>query len=205
LVFAIYDTQYLRKDLMSQPKLYKLGLKNQCFSTGIFWQWIIKGILQGGLIFYMSFVPFTWGGSWNGKLGDLWMSGTCAYGAVVILVNMTMLHDSYSHTIWSVLIIILSVSFFFIAFYICSFVGLPILDGMFAEIISFPIFIYITFYFVLFAFPTDGFIHFMAKWQKERELQVEKEEKRRKKKKFTKGLDATKLAPIHRCKFKGFS
>jgi len=112
----------------------------------------------------MCFVPFTWGGSWNGKLGDLWMSGTCAYGSVVILVNMTMLHDSYSHTIFSVLINLLSSGFFFLAFYITSFMGLPILDGMFEEILSFPIYIFISFYFVMFAYPTDGFLHFITQW-----------------------------------------
>ena len=202
LIFAINDWQYTKEELMSQPKLYKLGLKNQCFGTIIFWKWIIKGILQGGLIFFMCFVPFTWGGSWNGKLGDLWMSGTCAYGSVVILVNMTMLHDSYSHTIFSVLINLLSSGFFFLAFYITSYIGLPILDGMFQEILSFPIYIFISFYFVMFAYPTDGFLHFITQWQRDREVQVEKELKRKKKRKFTKGLDPTKLAPIQRCKNK---
>lgn len=129
------------------------------------------------------------------------MSGTCAYGVVVILVNMTMLHDSYSHTIVSVGFNLLSTISFFVAFYILSFIGLPILDGMFPEIMSFPIYLYITFFFVIFVYPTDGFLHFLNQWQRDREVQREKEEKRKKKKKFTKGLDPSKLAPLHRCKF----
>jgi hypothetical protein len=69
---------------------------------------------------------------------------------------------------------------------------------MFPEITSFPIFFYVTFYFILFVYPTDGFLHFLNKWQREREVYAEKDEKRKKKKKFTKGLDPSKLAPIHR-------
>jgi phospholipid-transporting ATPase len=44
MIFALFDQEHLKKTLMEKPKYYRIGLKNQCFTTFIFWRWILYGI-----------------------------------------------------------------------------------------------------------------------------------------------------------------
>lgn len=37
--FAVYDWQYSKQTLLDNPGLYKIGLKNKCFSRFIFARW----------------------------------------------------------------------------------------------------------------------------------------------------------------------
>ena len=126
---------------MQLPKLYKIGLRDQCFSTLSFWKWILYGLCQSALVFYITF--WTFGAnksSHNGSIGDMWLAGTFTYGAIVICCNMTILYGSFSHMIWSILIIIGSVMSFFVGFWLLSYVHLPTLDRMWEEMISYPVF-----------------------------------------------------------------
>lgn len=43
---------------MAKPKLYKIGLKDLCFSTWIFWRWILYGFTMSAFIFFLSFNTF---------------------------------------------------------------------------------------------------------------------------------------------------
>jgi hypothetical protein len=47
----------------------------------------------------------------------MWLSGTLTYGGVVILANVTILHSTSNHTIWSALINIASIWFFYLFFW----------------------------------------------------------------------------------------
>ena len=107
---------------MLKPKFYKIGLKDQCFSTLIFWKWIAYGFGMSAVVFFISF--FTFNDSMSpstGQSGDLWLEGTFAYGAIVILANMAILYGSNSHTFISIMMIIASVAAYFIVFWLFSF------------------------------------------------------------------------------------
>jgi len=141
IIFAIFDQEHSKQTLMQLPKLYKIGLRDQCFSTLSFWKWILYGLCQSALVFYITF--WTFGAnksSHNGSIGDMWLAGTFTYGAIVICCNMTILYGSFSHMIWSILIIIGSVMSFFVGFWLLSYVHLPTLDRMWEEMISYPVF-----------------------------------------------------------------
>jgi magnesium-transporting ATPase (P-type) len=127
MLFALFDQEYLKDELMAKPKLYKIGLKNQCFSTKIFWQWILYGFAMSSIVFYVSFVTFNESPSEQGQLGDMWLEGTFAYGAIVIVANMTILYGSYSHSIISFFMIVLSVSAYFGIFWLFSFLKISTL------------------------------------------------------------------------------
>ena len=58
MLFALFDQQYQKEELMKKPSLYKIGLKNQCFSTEIFWKWILYGFSMSAVVYYVSFVTF---------------------------------------------------------------------------------------------------------------------------------------------------
>ena len=58
MMFALFDQDRTKEELMSKPKLYKIGLRNQCFSTGIFWRWIIYGFTLSAFVYFISFITF---------------------------------------------------------------------------------------------------------------------------------------------------
>ena len=55
-------------------------------------------------------------------------------------------------------------------------------------------------FFYLVCFPIDTFLNWIKTQKQEREVIIEKEKKIEDRKKFVKGLDLNKLAPIHRRK-----
>jgi len=44
MMLALFDSEFPKATLMKQAKHYKIGLKNLCFSTGLFWKWIAYGL-----------------------------------------------------------------------------------------------------------------------------------------------------------------
>lgn len=66
-----------------------------------------------------TFIVFEGKGSTSniGNYSSMWVSGTLTYSGVVILANITILYASNNHTIWSILIILLSIWLFFFYFW----------------------------------------------------------------------------------------
>lgn len=58
MLFALFDQEHSKSVLMEKPKHYKIGLKNQCFSTFIFWKWIAYGFGMSAVVFSISFFTF---------------------------------------------------------------------------------------------------------------------------------------------------
>ena len=42
--FCTFDWQYTKEKLLSDPYLYRIGLKNQCFNSFIFWRWYLYAV-----------------------------------------------------------------------------------------------------------------------------------------------------------------
>lgn len=132
MMFALFDQEHTKEQLMDRAKLYKIGLKNLCFSTWLFWRWILYGFMMSAIVFYISFVTFNESPSIvNGGTGDLWLEGVFAYGAIVIIANMTILYASSSHTYYSLVLIAYSVGAYFVLFWLLSFLQLSTLADQF--------------------------------------------------------------------------
>jgi phospholipid-transporting ATPase len=111
--WAIYDMQHTKQELVANPKLYEIGLKNQCFSTMRFFENILNGVVNGLFLFLFCF----YGEDGNvvssqAKNGWFWIDGTMVYAAVVLVVNIKMAHVTNTHTWASTLIIVASVLLF---------------------------------------------------------------------------------------------
>jgi magnesium-transporting ATPase (P-type) len=184
---------------MERPKLYKIGLKNLCFSTLMFWRWIMYGFAMSAIVFFIGFVTFNESPSTSsGNYGDLWLEGVFAYGAVVIIANMTIIYGSSSHTVFSVALIGMSVGAFFVLFWLFSFLQLSTLADQFWELLSFPTYWMNLLFFFTVTFPLDAFFHWVVASSREAAEIREKARKHEDRKKFVKGLDPNKLAPLHR-------
>ena len=126
------------------------------------------GFAQSALVFYISFFCFTYSANEDGGYGDLWLIGTFAYGTIVILANMVILHNSNSHTIYSMFFIFASVGAYFVLFWLFSFLGLSTLDHEFSEMISFHYYPFCLAFFFLMVFPVDTFFNFLTQKSRER-------------------------------------
>lgn len=76
---------------------------------------------MSAIVFFVSFETFNESPTMEGQVGDLWLEGTFAYGAIVIVANMTILYGSYSHSLFSIFMILLSVAAYFVIFWLFSF------------------------------------------------------------------------------------
>lgn len=105
--------QHTKEQLVTNPQLYEIGLKNQCFSTLRFFENIFSGIVNGLFLFLFCF--YGEDGTVNtseAKNGWFWVDGTMVYGAVVMIVNIKMAHKTNTHTWISTAIIVGSVVLF---------------------------------------------------------------------------------------------
>ena len=78
------------------------------------------------------------------------------------MVNMTILYGTYSHTLGSLFIIFASVGSFFVIFYLFSSIGVPTLESLFFETLSFGFYGPILLFFFIYNFPLDVFLNFLT-------------------------------------------
>lgn len=204
MLYALFDWQYPKFVLMMKPKLYHIGLHNEYFSTFIFWRWLLYGILQSLLVFYISFITFNWAPDpVTGRIGDLWMQGTFAYGAIVILANVRIAYDSYSHYKITIICIIGSIASFFLVFYLMNLWQESDLFNEYYEINNYPTYGANLFIFFFIMYPIDSFLYFAVQSIKEERERKLKRKRTIEKIKYTRGLDVQKLAPLH--KYRGYA
>lgn len=121
MYYAIMDRELPNEALLLDPIHYELGFKGLLFSSSKFWEWILEACLQGLLILLISVFAlcYTTGSKHDGQIDPMSVATVLVYGMVVIFVNIKVFLFSYSHTIYSILIQLLSIlSYFFISFII---------------------------------------------------------------------------------------
>mmetsp|Transcript_11553 Transcript_11553/g.17428 ORF Transcript_11553/g.17428 Transcript_11553/m.17428 type:complete len:122 (+) Transcript_11553:2951-3316(+) len=56
--FCTFDWQFTKEKFLAEPHLYRIGLKNQCFNSFIFWRWYFYAVWQSAAILFLSFMTF---------------------------------------------------------------------------------------------------------------------------------------------------
>ena len=85
----------------------------------------------------------------DGQPGNLWVTGTHIYGMVVIMTNMKILYSTNNYTIFSTMIVLLSIASFYLMVYIEN--KLPFLNvmvGLFDYAMRIPAFYFICAFFI---------------------------------------------------------
>ena len=117
--FGIYDKEIRYSILYIDPRYYIQGIVNKLFHSIRFWKWIIYGMIQGLIIFLISFYCNNSNDS-NGYQQDLFSIGSIVYSAIVLIVNLRILLSTNTHSIFSVTIFIVTVLFYYIVLIIMS-------------------------------------------------------------------------------------
>lgn len=115
--------------LLSDPSLYKIGLKNKCFGRFLFWRWYLYATWQSFAILWFSLEVLDYTTSFGIHLTDIfkkdpdlssgviqgssWIDGTYILQAIIILVTVKLFVSTTTHTIWSVLIQLAGIALFY--------------------------------------------------------------------------------------------
>lgn len=100
-------------------------MRSECFSTGIFAQWLLYGLWHAVIIFFTTmFVlsnPETH--QWDGKDIGFWVSGMAVYGSCVFVANAVVATRMHGHNWFSMFFFILMFLGYFACYWVFSFQG----------------------------------------------------------------------------------
>jgi len=87
LLFALFDFEHPKAAFYSNAALYAIGLQKQLFTLYSLFNWILKAFWQGVLIIFINYEAYQTLLP-DGKNYGLWTMGSCAYAAIVIVINL---------------------------------------------------------------------------------------------------------------------
>lgn len=194
MLFALFDQEYPRERLETEPELYRIGPRHDKFSFGKFWMWQGYGILQSALVFYVVFMTFNRTG---GFASSIWVQGVAVYGAVVILVNTKVLYDTNSHSFLTLFFNFGSSATYFAYLWLMQhFEGIEELYGVFE-----PLMLYLgsTLVFLLWfmmVFPVESIIFQVETLMYRKRERRERRDAKRKQKAMREGVDPGSLGAL---------
>lgn len=99
--FGIMDFEHSREKFMTKFKYYKLGFNDEMFNKYIFWRWIVYGIWQGALIYFVAFYSMQYADPNNGSASSELVEGQFVYLGVVTLANLKVTTSTSNFTVWT--------------------------------------------------------------------------------------------------------
>eukprot|EP00347_Sterkiella_histriomuscorum_P008769 403343827 len=130
--YALFDSEFDRKDLHSDPKKYANGPAKRLFNKTIFWKWMLYATCKAVLIMFL--LAWTFENSLNrkGQTSSFWVYGMIVYSIIVILVNVEILFQTNNHNFVSIIIFIGSIASFYAVYAVENTLDLvPTLQGTF--------------------------------------------------------------------------
>lgn len=119
-VYALTDKEKPYDELESTPKYYRPGLRQELFSTSIFWLSILEAALKSIVICFLIFaaVCFYTGDRNNGKDSNVWMGSLTMFFCAVIISNLRIIKFSYSVSWISIVVIAASTGSYILTHFI---------------------------------------------------------------------------------------
>ena len=97
-MFAVFDQEHSREELVARPTLYSKGLKDNFLSWEKYFGSCLEGILHGLLIFMVAYCSFDASLSRDGMNNDLRSDGNLCYISVILAVTMRIMFDTNNVT-----------------------------------------------------------------------------------------------------------
>ena len=94
IIFAVYDQEFTKEELMNRPSLYSKGLRKNVLSWGKYFYAMIEAIIHGFLVFGLAYYVFDDSFGQGGETNDMRNDGNLCYASVVIAVTKKILYDS---------------------------------------------------------------------------------------------------------------
>ena len=127
--FGIFDWEHPKEDFLSHPSYFKIGLKNRCFNSFLFWRWYFYATWQSILIFWLTFKTFEISIGIHKIETDkdkeytlvstetMRLNGVFIVESICILANLKVFVATNRHNFFSFFWIIGSIGAFYVQFY----------------------------------------------------------------------------------------
>mmetsp|Transcript_27628 Transcript_27628/g.20037 ORF Transcript_27628/g.20037 Transcript_27628/m.20037 type:complete len:158 (-) Transcript_27628:474-947(-) len=115
--FCIFDFQHTKEELLVRPDFFMIGLLDLCFSSAIFWKYVLQASCNGLfilLIILWGLDSPTGSADFDGKNGSLWLCGTLVYCSVVWVANLKIYQKTNTHSFFSFFFIFGSIGSFYL-------------------------------------------------------------------------------------------
>ena len=118
--YGCMDSEMDHSKLLKNTNYYKQGIQNYLFGNSRFWKYVIIAFIQSFFIFYFSFNILSESIDNTGKTLNLWTIGHICYFIVVIVANLKIIFSTKSHSYYSFIFCILTISSFILVDFITS-------------------------------------------------------------------------------------
>ena len=112
--FSIFDREYESEFLVKNSENYIQGIKDECFNIFIFYKQLIIGFIEGFIILFTAFITFYYNNKEGYTLNNLYSLGNVIFSGIIIIVNLKVLSNAKIIDIFLILLIIFSISSFYI-------------------------------------------------------------------------------------------
>lgn len=116
--FATFDYEYpVKRALLNNPSLYRIGLENIYFNKWVFWRWVFYAFWQGTLIMVLAFYGVDYlSTDVDGNLTGVFVAGNLIFMNLVVVSNMKILISSYLISPLLIFLVFGSTLFYFIVY-----------------------------------------------------------------------------------------
>lgn len=139
LVYAVYDIELEEQIFVTDPKKFKIGLREACFNKGAFLMWVITAFVQSLMICLIcslcDYQPQP-----DGSFFGFWGFGMFVFTMIMLIVNIKVLLITNSFNFLTLPIAGLSFGFFLFSFYITNTMSGLTSFGLFTQLFSAPFF-----------------------------------------------------------------
>ena len=131
MIYAVYDQEYTKADLLKTPALYRSGMKENQVTWSKYFVSFFESMVHGFFIFVVAYGFFDNSIGWDGVTPDIRMDGNMCYVSVVLVATFKILFDSNSINILVFLGSFLSIGAYFLFVYVMGlFSELDIFDQL---------------------------------------------------------------------------
>ena len=162
--FATFDWEYSKEVLKNRPRLYNIGLQDRYFNRYVFFRWFFYACAHSTLILVLTLFTIDQSSpNVRGMFGGLFVDGGFIFTVLVIVANVKVLISSYLITFWLIFLVIGSVAFYFLSFWIVSIIWVTENDYYaFQNMATFPE-TYFSFFFFCAAYVlVDSGLHYLG-------------------------------------------
>ena len=175
--FAVMDYQYEKIEFLSNTYHYRIGLKEKCFGTMVFWRWFSLGAFKAFVLMYICLYAMDLSIRPDGHMLSLWPEGAIVYAGVVLIANHKLYLEFNYISFHGPLLIIISVLLYFgfVAFESIPAINFESTLGIFLPIFSSPLTYLALFFMVIVNYILDRINWYIDTKIDEREMEEERE------------------------------
>lgn len=100
MFYCLFDFEFSKKDLMANPKHFRLGLEDKSFTTLRFWSWCLYAGYHSVIILVFVFICSEQSLMEDGKNYNFWAGGHNVYLACILTVSFVLFRNIHNHNGW---------------------------------------------------------------------------------------------------------